>query len=64
MSTRTETIICPKCEHEQKAEIQFEDWMPFPCYVHECTNCGYIITESEWEPVRTVPTPEGGNNHG
>jgi hypothetical protein len=28
----------------------FEPWMPYPAYAHEC-ECGYWITESEWEKV-------------
>ena len=51
-TTRIERIVCPKCKRAQDAKIVFEDWMPFPCYAHDCTGCGYIILESEWEQVK------------
>jgi|SRR6056297_2626896 len=33
------TIVCPECETAQFSTTPF---------VHECTSCGYWITESEW----------------
>ena len=48
---RTETIRCPECGKVQAAQVHFEDWMPFPAYVHDCQACGYTIMESEWELV-------------
>lgn len=39
-------IRCPNCGHEQEAIVQ--NTYPWPTYVHECTECEYIITESEW----------------
>ena len=47
---KTETIKCPECGEVQDAEVTYEDYMPFPTYVHEC-ECGYIIMESDWEKV-------------
>lgn len=51
---RAETIRCPQCGKIQVAHIHFEDWMPFPSYVHDCEACGYTIMESEWERVLNV----------
>ena len=42
-------IVCPNCLSVQKAEE--EKAYPFWIYVHQCTKCGYIITESEWERI-------------
>jgi len=42
-------IICPECLSVQKA-IE-EQAIPFWIYIHQCTNCGYIIMESEWERI-------------
>ena len=52
---RAETIRCPECGKDQAADVHFEDWMPFPAYVHDCEACGYTIMESEWDRV-----PNGG----
>ena len=35
-------IICPNCESIESASIE---------YFHECSNCGYIITDSDWQEV-------------
>ena len=50
---RREKIVCPNCQAVRDAEVHFEDWMPFPAYVHTCS-CGYTIMESEWERVEKV----------
>ena len=42
-----ETIICPNCLTEQTATV--EHTQPFDTKVHECTYCGYVITESDLE---------------
>jgi len=42
-------IICPNCESIQDA-IE-EEAYPFWIYVHECTKCGYVCMESEWEKL-------------
>lgn len=44
-----ERIKCPMCDCVQDAEVVYLGWMPFPAYVHECKECRYMITESEWE---------------
>jgi rubredoxin len=44
-----EHIICPSCESQQTATVRLRPNEPFWDYVHTCTECGYIITESEWE---------------
>lgn len=50
--TRSETIKCPNCGHVQKAQVTWKQGNPFPTYIHECVQCGYVIMESEWEEVR------------
>ena len=42
-----EKIICPACGEVQDAVVY--DTKPWACYVHECTDCKYLIMESEWE---------------
>lgn len=49
LPTHAETIRCPNCESIQCAEILHT--FPWHSYVHNCTSCGYVIMESEWEPV-------------
>ena len=44
-----ECIKCPACGLLQRAMV--EHTIPFSSYVHECTECGAIITESDWEKV-------------
>jgi len=48
MDSFTETIKCPECGTVQKAEVEFT---LFGIYIHRCTNCGFIILESDWEVV-------------
>lgn len=50
MERHKEQIICPNCGKVQEAIV--EQKIPFWSYVHECKNCNYIITESEWNRVR------------
>lgn len=50
----TDTIICPDCGWLQDAQVQFRPRDPHPTYIHECDPCGYIITESEWQSVKTT----------
>lgn len=47
----TELIICPACEAQQMATARLYNGSPWWSYVHTCDQCGYIITESEWQPV-------------
>lgn len=49
MKTRKEKIQCPECDHVQMAVV--EELWPWDNYTHECTKCGYIIMESEWNEV-------------
>ena len=58
---RAETIRCPECGKVQEAQVHFEDWMPFPAYVHDCEACGYTIMESEWD---RVPNPQVSRDGG
>lgn len=46
-----ELIICPECKSRQKATV--DHTFPFWSYVHVCTECEYIIMESEWELAET-----------
>jgi hypothetical protein len=46
-----EIIRCPECNHLQIATI--EHTAPWYSYVHECSNCKYVIMESEWEGIKT-----------
>lgn len=45
--SHTEQIICPECKSIQTATVEHTPL--WNSYVHECTECGYIIMESEWE---------------
>ena len=49
IGSHEEKIRCPKCGTEQIATV--EHTIIFDSYVHECKNCGYWITESEWETI-------------
>lgn len=53
-----EAIECPACKLKQFATVEFEEWMPFPAYVHECVGCKYIIMESEWTQVNASEVKE------
>ena len=44
-------IECPKCGYVQMAFVDHTT-VPFSSYVHECCECGYIITESEWNEIK------------
>jgi ribosomal protein L37AE/L43A len=46
MNRNTEEITCPNCKEAKRAVV--EHTQPFWTYIHHC-NCGYTITESEWE---------------
>ena len=41
-----ELIVCPECKHECKATVIHT--VPFFTYIHNCNNCDYVITESDW----------------
>jgi len=43
-------IQCPACGELQAGDVTWEPGHPWPTYIHEC-DCGYVITESEWEVV-------------
>lgn len=44
-------IVCPDCGAIEQAYAVLYEGTPFWTYIHECTNCGYIISESEWEEL-------------
>ncbi|QHV99252.1 hypothetical protein [Spirosoma endbachense] len=50
VESHNETIVCPKCELIQIATV--EHTVPWHSYVHTCSACQYIITESEWQRVQ------------
>lgn len=50
-----EQIICPMCEELQMATV--EHTVPWFSLIHECSKCGYIIMESEWQ---AAPTKQAG----
>lgn len=43
-------IRCPICKHVQNARVK--KTIPFYTYIHTCSFCKYIITESEWDEVK------------
>ena len=49
IKTHTEEIICVRCETHQMATV--EHTLPWYTHVHTCINCGYTMTESEWDMV-------------
>ncbi len=44
-------IRCPECNFVQDAKIEFYEGDPWQTYVHTCTQCKYVIMESEWNEV-------------
>ncbi len=70
MEKHPEKIICPECNKYQYALVEHTD--PWYTYLHECEQCNYIITESEWESlpkeaaktrVKVIITLGNGVNH-
>ena len=55
MTNQTVTITCPNCNEYQRATIDTYavpgTGMVIDAFVHVCTECGYIIGESEWNQV-------------
>ena len=49
IQSQEETITCPNCDAVQQAESVLFEGAPFWAKTHECTVCGYVIMESEWE---------------
>lgn len=47
VTSHMETIICPECKSIQDATV--EHTIPWATYIHECTNCHYIVMESDWQ---------------
>lgn len=44
-------ITCPNCGKICNAEVESNDDFPFNSYFHDCENCGFVITESEWDEI-------------
>ncbi len=40
---------CPECGSIEN--IKVDNLRPFYANLHICINCGYVITEDEWEEV-------------
>lgn len=56
------TLRCPCCGDVTRAEEVPS--IPWWTYVHVC-ECGYTITESDWDVVRnSAPAPTGGAQGG
>ena len=47
MDFHVEIIICPNCKSIQIAAVNHT--IPFWDYTHICSECEYMIMESEWE---------------
>ena len=58
MNTETQTIKCPECGTIQQAKVSFVPLIGWGNYIHDCINCGYTITESEWEQVEPEKSKE------
>lgn len=48
-----EFITCPECNTIQLATINTET-VPFHTYIHYCEKCDYVITESDWNPLKAI----------
>ena len=44
------TIACPECGSLENANIKVGN--PFNTYIHECSECGFIIMESDWDQYK------------
>ena len=60
--SHNELIICPNCRSAQKAAVV--ESRPFWQRVHRCTNCRYIIMESEWDTFEYPTEPNNGAESG
>ena len=49
--THKELIICPECQHQWNATVIHS--VPFFTYIHHCQACNYVITESDWQEVKS-----------
>lgn len=49
--THKELIICPECQHQCNATVIHS--VPFFTYIHHCEACNYVITESDWQEVKS-----------
>lgn len=49
---RNATIRCPNCDTVQSAVVVKYDQGIWPTYVHDCTKCGHVILESEWDEIK------------
>lgn len=49
IETHLVQIVCPECNHGQVATV--EHTFPFYTYIHTCTNCNYLILESEFNII-------------
>lgn len=52
MNTFKENIECPNCHDCQLATII--ESLPWWTYIHTCTSCNYLITESDWHTVAKI----------
>lgn len=48
----TPWLRCPECGKVFIGEVTYEEGDPWANYTNHCPHCGYIITESEFEPIK------------
>jgi len=54
-------IICPQCQSIQDANV--EPCWTWDVYIHKCTECKYIIMESEWNEIQNNKNLENENTN-
>lgn len=57
----TEKIICPECNSIETATVKHTS--PWWLYAHNCSNCGYCITESEWRACKNLKKISFNNDY-
>lgn len=57
----TEKIICPECGSVENATVKHT--APWWLYAHNCSKCGYCITESEWRSLKNLKKISFDNNY-
>lgn len=45
-----EKIICPECKSIEIGTVV--NTIPFPTLIHECSQCKYVIMESDWNRLK------------
>lgn len=47
-------IVCPSCSAIQHSWIEFYPLVAHADFTHDCQNCDYMITESEWNSTLDI----------